>query len=206
MNRGRAGRRSQVMGITVAEDSTRDNVAAPLPGHDRTRERSLLKRAKRGDRDAIDELVGSHWDNAYRAALLISRDHQAAEDIAQESFLAALGSLRRFDRRRPFRPWLHRIVTNKAIDHHRSLARRAETLTEMPSPPVSARSDEGIAAELVEALDRLDAEDRAIVVLRHLLDYRSEEIGSILNLPAGTVRGRLSRALSTMRVELEEEL
>jgi len=194
------------MGIALAQDSTQDGAAISLPIHERTRERRLLRRAKGGDRESINELVGEHWDNAYRAALLISRDHQAAEDIAQESFIAALESLRRFDRRRPFRPWLHRIVTNKAIDHHRSLARRGEMLMKVPSSPDRASSGEDIPAELVEALDRLEIEDRAIVVLRHLLDYRSEEIGAILNLPAGTVRGRLSRALSTMRIELEEEL
>ena len=63
---------------------------------------------------------------AYRAAYLVVHDGAAAEDIAQESFLAAIRALDRFDRRRPFAPWLHRIVVNRAIDWARARALRAE--------------------------------------------------------------------------------
>ena len=63
---------------------------------------------------------------AYRAAYLVTHDAAAAEDIAQESFLAALRALDTFDRRRPFGPWLHRIVVNRAIDWTRARRLRAE--------------------------------------------------------------------------------
>ena len=61
-----------------------------------------------------------------RAAYLVVRDEAAAEDIAQEAFLAAIRALGRFDRRRPFGPWLHRIVINRAIDWGRARALRGE--------------------------------------------------------------------------------
>ena len=67
-----------------------------------------------------------HWPRAYRAAYLVVHDAAAAEDIAQEAFLAAVRNLDRFDRRRPFGPWLHRIVVNRAIDWARARALRAE--------------------------------------------------------------------------------
>src|SRR3954465_14034977 len=84
--------------------------------------RGSVRRAREGSAGAIDELFRAHWPAAHRAAYLVVHDSAAAEDIAQESFLAALRALDRFDRRRPFGPWLHRIVVNRAIDHVRRRA------------------------------------------------------------------------------------
>ena len=194
------------MGTPAAETALEIPAFAPsaMADGDRPEERRLVRRAQRGDRGAIDGLVGIHWDGAYRAALLVSRDHGAAEDITQEAFILALRSLSRFDRRRPFGPWLHRIVTNRAIDHVREWGRRAE-LIEREDTAAGQLEDPGLSADLSQALDRLSVEDRAIVVLRHLFDYRSVEIGQIMQLPAGTVRRRLAGALHAMRIELEDE-
>ena len=86
----------------------------------RASEAALVRAAQGGSERAVEELFARHWPDAYRAALLISHDRAAAEDIAQEAFLAALRALPRFDRRRPLRPWLHRIVVNRAIDWTRA--------------------------------------------------------------------------------------
>src|SRR2546425_270461 len=75
---------------------------------------------------ALELVFRAHWPRAYRAALLVVGDAAAAEDIAQESFLAAVRALDRFDRRRPFGPWLHKIVVNRAIDWGRARALRRE--------------------------------------------------------------------------------
>jgi len=80
------------------------------------RDAELVRAAQRGSEEAVEALFRRHWRRAHRAAFLIIRDAAAAEDIAQEAFLAAMRALDRFDRRRPFRPWLHRIVVNRAID------------------------------------------------------------------------------------------
>ncbi len=90
------------------------------------RERALVRDAQRGSAAAFEELFRSHWPRAYRAALLVVGDAAAAEDIAQESFLAAVRALDRFDRRRPFGPWLHRIVVNRSIDWARARGLRRE--------------------------------------------------------------------------------
>ena len=84
-----------------------------LPVAAERRERALVREAQRGSAAAFEQLFRSHWPRAYRAALLVVGDAAAAEDIAQESFLAAVRALDRFDRRRPFGPWLHRIVVNR---------------------------------------------------------------------------------------------
>jgi RNA polymerase sigma-70 factor (ECF subfamily) len=63
----------------------------------------------------MEEIFRRHWPRAHRAAWLVVHDAAAAEDATREAFLAAVRSLDRFDRRRPFGPWLHRIVVNRAI-------------------------------------------------------------------------------------------
>src|SRR4051795_6021892 len=89
-------------------------------------ERAWIRRAQDGSTSAMEALFRHHWGRAYRAAYLVVHDAAAAEDIAQEAFLAAVRNLDRFDRRRPFGPWLHRIVVNRAIDWARARALRRE--------------------------------------------------------------------------------
>src|SRR2546422_5745929 len=89
-------------------------------------ERARIRGAQRGSASDLEALFRHHWPRAYRAAYLVVHDSAGAEDIAQEAFLAAVRSLDRFDRRRPFGPWLHRIVVNRAIDWSRARALRRE--------------------------------------------------------------------------------
>ena len=93
----------------------------------RSDERAWIRGAQSGSVPDLEALFKHHWPRAYRAAYLVVHDSGAAEDIAQEAFLAAVRSLDRFDRRRPFGPWLHRIVVNRAIDWSRSRALRRES-------------------------------------------------------------------------------
>ena len=125
-------------------------------------------------------------------------DAAAAEDIAQEAFLAAIRSLERFDRRRPFGPWLHRIVVNRAIDHTRARTLRRETalVGDETAPP--DRSSEA-PDEMVSQLAELSPDHRAVIVLRYLLEYTPGEIAELLELPRGTVNSRLRRALDQLR-------
>ena len=145
-----------------------------------------------------------HWGPAHRAAFLIVHDAAAAEDIAQEAFLSAIRALDRFDRRRPFGPWLHRIVVNRAIDWSRARTLRREVAEPAESEAPEQRS-EGWSEEIVAALAVLDADQRAAVVMRHLLEYTPGEIADMLDLPRGTVNSRLRRALDRLAVELGEE-
>jgi RNA polymerase sigma-70 factor (ECF subfamily) len=163
------------------------------------REVALVRDAQRGSVGALEQLFRLHWPRAYRAALLVVDDAAAAEDIAQESFLAAVRALDRFDRRRPFGPWLHRIVVNRAIDWSRARTLRREIGAESaPEPSAPARESGERANELAAALSELGAEHRAVVVLRYLLDYTPGEIAELLDLPRGTVNSRLRRGLDRL--------
>jgi RNA polymerase sigma-70 factor (ECF subfamily) len=166
-------------------------------------ERSHLRAAQAGSVDAVEALYRSHWRPAYRAAYLIVHDQGAAEDIAQEAFLSALRALDRFDRRRPFGPWLHRIVVNRAIDWSRARALRGE-VGELPDQGSPITDPEPSTDELVPALAALSPEHRAVVVLRYLLDYSPGEISKLLGVPRGTVNSRLRRGLDELADRLRE--
>jgi RNA polymerase sigma-70 factor (ECF subfamily) len=146
-----------------------------------------------------------HWPRAYRTAFLIVHDHAAAEDIAQEAFLAAVRRLDRFDRRRPFAPWLGRIVANRAIDWTRARTARRESgddvpeRTAAPSSPVDRYSE-----EVMSALAALSGEHRAVIVLRYVLEYTPGEIARALELPRGTVNSRLRRGLDLLELQLRQ--
>jgi RNA polymerase sigma-70 factor (ECF subfamily) len=174
----------------------------------RRSERALVRDAQAGSAEAFEELFRRHWPRAHRTAFLIVGDAAAAEDIAQEAFLAAVRALDRFDRRRPLGPWLSRIVANRAIDWSRARAVRREVdaarapeAAAAPGEPTRPWSD-----SVVAALAELSPEHRAVIVLRHLLEYTPGEIARTLGLPRGTVNSRLRRGLDGLEAALREEL
>jgi RNA polymerase sigma-70 factor (ECF subfamily) len=171
-------------------------------GHDA----GLVRRARAGSAADFDALFREHWARAYRAAYLVVRDSAAAEDIVQESFLAAIRALDRFDRRRPFGPWLHRIVVNRAIDWARARSLRREVGDEPLATQAAPAAPEGRSLEAVaEGLQQLSPEHRAVIVLRYLLEYTPGEIAELLGLPRGTVNSRLRRGLDRLAAHVGEE-
>ena len=170
-------------------------------------ERAWIRGAQNGSTSAMEALFRHHWPRAYRAAYLVVHDSAAAEDIAQEAFLAAVRNLDRFDRRRPFGPWLHRIVVNRAIDWARARSLRRETdpalLETQPAADIPSNPH---AQTLAEGLADLSPEHRAVIVLRHVLGYTPGEIAELLGLPRGTVNSRLRRGLDELARRLGEEL
>jgi RNA polymerase sigma-70 factor, ECF subfamily len=171
---------------------------------------ALVRAAQRGSEEAFARLFARHWPMAHRAAWLVVRDGAAAEDVAQEAFVSAARALQRFDRRRPFAPWLHRIVVNRAIDAARARRTRAvvgepvEALLATEAAP-EARGALTFSEGVLAALAELSPEHRAVVVLRHLLEYTPGEIAEALELPRGTVNSRLRRALDRLQTQLEGE-
>jgi RNA polymerase sigma-70 factor (ECF subfamily) len=167
-------------------------------------ERAWIRGAAAGSIPDLEQLFRAHWPRAYRAAYLIVHDGAAAEDIAQEAFLAAVRSLDRFDRRRPFGPWLHRIVANRSIDWARARAARAEVARgDGNAPSAGPPTEPGNAAANGNELLALSPEHRAVIVLRYLLDYTPGEIADLLEIPRGTVNSRLRRGLDQLGANLD---
>jgi RNA polymerase sigma-70 factor (ECF subfamily) len=171
-------------------------------------ERAWIRGAQSGSASALEALFREHWPRAHRAAYLVVHDGAAAEDIAQEAFLAAVRNLDRFDRRRPFGPWLHRIVVNRAIDWARARALRRETAEQLyaemdEDTEENVQTGNPLPDDIAGGLRSLSPEHRAVIVLRYLLDYTPGEIADLLELPRGTVNSRLRRGLDHLEEILD---
>ena len=170
----------------------------------------LIERARKGEVMAYEELVRRYQDVAVRAAHVIAPDGDA-EDAAQEAFVKAYAALSRFRTGSPFRPWLLRIVTNEARNRRRSAGRRTGLALRAaedrplgdaaPSPESAVLAGETRQA-LLAAINGLRDEDREIIGARYFLDLSEAEAAETLGLPRGTVKSRLSRALSRLREQL----
>jgi RNA polymerase sigma-70 factor (ECF subfamily) len=165
----------------------------------------LVQRARQGSRDAAAELFRRHWDSAWRLARTVTGRRDMADDIAQDAFERAFAALSRFDRTRPFAPWLHRIVVNRALDLLRS-ERRLVGLDAADRIEGEWRDLRAEDAALLQAVAGLNPQRRVVIMLRYGLGYPPPEIAALLDLPVGTVHSRLARALDDLRdrqVEME---
>ena len=177
-------------------------------------ESELVERARRGDQRAYEELVRQHQGIAFRTAYVVAGSAADAEDAAQEAFVKAYRALGRFRPGAPFRPWLLQIVANEARNRRRSAGRRAglalRAAGENPSGD-AAPSPEGtvLAGEererLLAAINGLREEDRLVIACRYFLELSEEETAETLGLRKGTVKSRLSRALTHLREHMEAD-
>jgi RNA polymerase sigma-70 factor (ECF subfamily) len=164
-------------------------------------EAGLLARAKGGDLFAFEEIVRRYQRRVYGTARRIVRQHDVADDVAQDAFIRAYEHLQSFDLARPFGPWVCRIAANLAVNHVRSPESREEGLPEDHLERPQAGGDplgevlEGEARRVLDvALGALPAEQRAVFVLRALEEMSYREIADALGLSMGTVMSRLFRA------------
>jgi RNA polymerase sigma-70 factor (ECF subfamily) len=163
-------------------------------------------------------LVEEHYDRLFRAARFMCGDVQAAEDLVQETFLAAGETLDRFEGRSSPYTWLYGILLNKWRRYLRGQNRRTFSLqsmawddqpgdaadlvpSDLPGPPDHAEEHE--AAERVRrAIAQLPEDHRAVVILRFVEDLSYQEIGQMLDCPLGTVKSRIHYALKKIGKEL----
>src|SRR5437868_15058543 len=131
---------------------------------DERSDRLLVRAARAGDRDAAGALFGRYWQSAWRVAYGVTGRRALADDVAADGFERAFAALGRFDDRRPFGPWLHRIVANRALDLLRAERRLSdEELPDTPDlAPAHATGDRGLLASVIQ----LSLERRVVVVLR----------------------------------------
>ncbi len=173
-----------------------------LPVIDASRnERTLVLAAQRGEREAFSELVRTHERRAYAVARAIVVNHEDAEDAVQEAFLHAYRALHRFLPDQAFGAWLHRIVANAALDITRR--RKVRDADELPETVASPFRDPAEANELrqrlQDALEKLPARQRAVIVMHDVEGFKHAEIGTLLGIPEGTARSDLHYARSFLR-------
>jgi RNA polymerase sigma-70 factor (ECF subfamily) len=184
--------------------------ARTLPG---AASEELVARAGRGDAAAFDALARSHIDRSFRLALAILRSETNARDAVQDAYLQAWRQLPGLRDTASFDAWLDRILVNACrmqLRHHRVVRLREIDVAE-PADFVTAASsnpppDEHVAdADLVRtAMERLDADQRSILVLHHVEDRPVAEIAKVLGIPSGTVKWRLHAARAALQRALEE--
>jgi RNA polymerase sigma-70 factor (ECF subfamily) len=187
----------------VAPDASRDRAADDL-------EDRLIQRAQAGDFGAFADLARRHQGTALRVATVVLGRVDGAEDVVQDATVRAWRSIARFERGRPLRPWLLRIVANVARNERRSEGRRSQLA--LRAGALSARSaaspEEAVVtdaerARVTDALNRLGPDDRLTVGLRYFEQLSEREMAEVLDCPAGTVKSRLARAMGRLRTELE---
>jgi RNA polymerase sigma-70 factor (ECF subfamily) len=170
----------------------------------------LVEQARQGDWSAWEVLVQTHQEAVFRLAYLLLGDADEAADIAQEAFIRAYHSLRRFDESRPLRPWLLRIASNLSRNRRRSLGRYFAALQrfgradERSTPDVEVEAvRQRDARALWQAVQRLHPSDQQIVYLRYFMDLSVDETAAVLDVAPGTVKSRLHRALRRLREVIE---
>jgi RNA polymerase sigma-70 factor (ECF subfamily) len=177
----------------------------------------LVDRARRGDRDAFRMLVERYQRKVAALAIGMLRNREDALDVVQDTFTKAYQSLDKFKGDSSFYTWIYRIGVNLCIDHQRREARyvqagdpddAGEELTppspedlERDEPFEIARSSE-IGARLVDAINELTPEHRAVILLREVDGLSYEEISRVLDCPKGTVMSRLHYARRQLQARL----
>src|SRR5271154_717451 len=183
--------------------------ARPGKQQEAAHDRELVRAAQADDKEAFEELVRRHQHRVMAVAGGILRRREDAEEIAQQVFLKAYFSLKRFDQRAAFSTWLYKITVNECWDMLRKKKVRPlvyeSDLSEEQAPRVLASEEKGSPApdisERLEAkqrverlLEGLDERDRLMLILKEVEGFAIEEIAEVVNLNANTVKVRLFRA------------
>jgi RNA polymerase sigma-70 factor (ECF subfamily) len=176
----------------------------------------LVKAAKNGDTGAFEELVALFEQRVFRLCLHLTGNHNDAEDLAQETFLKAYAGLGGFREEAGFGTWLHRITVNLWTSELRRRKRGQPSSLDAPLETEEGEELDRVVVDplpgpdeildqketrrlLVQALDALSPEHRAILVLREIQGCQYEEIARILACPVNTVKSRLNRARMALR-------
>ncbi|MEV5533921.1 sigma-70 family RNA polymerase sigma factor [Streptomyces prunicolor] len=167
--------------------------------------------ARHGDSVAVDHLMRALHRDVLRYVAYLGADPQAVDDLAQDTFLRALGSLHRFEGRSSARTWLLSIARRAVIDSYRRAAARPrlsdvqdwQLAVELAQPQGLPGFDDGVA--LLDLLAVLPDERREAFLLTQLLGLPYEEAAELSNCPVGTVRSRVARARATLVHLLADE-
>ncbi len=175
-----------------------------------TREESWLKLALDGDADAFTHLVEAYQKPVFNLCYRMLGDPAEAEDAAQETFLRAYRSLKRYDNSRPFGTWLLSIAAHYCIDQLRKQRMRMVSVDELapfqlsddlpgPESALAVRQERQMVQGLLQDLSPIE---RAAVVMYYWYDYSYAEIGESLSLTESAVKSRLHRARRQMALKL----
>jgi RNA polymerase sigma-70 factor (ECF subfamily) len=171
----------------------------------------LVRRARDGDREALDALVARYDRYVFGVALLTLGDRSEAQDAAQEALIKAIRGLKGFKGDSSFDTWLYRVTVNTCRDFQRRKARQRETPLDGAAPdflasgPLQTTLDHERRQAIWNAVKALDPALREVVVLRYYLDMSGAEIADVTGAPLGTVYWRLHQAREALASLLAED-
>ncbi|MBD0316941.1 MAG: RNA polymerase sigma factor [Thermoleophilia bacterium] len=172
---------------------------------------ALVAKAKAGDRPALDVLVERHAPRVNRLAAQLMGDFEDARDAAQESLVKLCTRLRQFRGEAQFATWVHRLVVNTCHDFQdRKRVRATEPLPATDeaagddADPTRAHVLADLRRDLADAFARLSPDQRAVVVLRDVLDLSYEDVALAARIPVGTAKCYVHRGRERLRERLEE--
>jgi len=182
---------------------------------------ALVQRARGGDVEAFEQLIGPHLGRLYNYLARMVGDPSDAEDLTQDAILRAHRAIRSFRGGATFQTWLYRIATNIAVDALRRRGRHEAKVSSLDDP---VQADQGpiarevpdtqhdpqelaetaeLSQQVQKAIEQLSPKLRAVVVLFDLQGLTYEEIADTLRLPLGTVKSRLFNARTRLRELLQ---
>ena len=178
-------------------------------------EKQAIQRLKQGDIGGLEFLVNQFQKKAIHAAYLITRDLGLAEDVVQEAFINAFHSIRSFDEKRLFEPWLLKSVVNASVRAAQRFTRQVQ---------MGDEADEVLFVELIsrvesveeqiefieirdqvwDAMERLSPRQRAVVIQRYFLEMSEKEMAAESGAAVGTIKWLLNAARQRLRTLLAE--
>lgn len=178
---------------------------------DQIEDAQLIERLRENNLDALGVLFDRYYSQVYRTALVITRDNDIADDIAQDCFLRLHQYAHRIDTHLPLSPWLYRVTVNLAYTWLARRKRRRVSLEglvdHLMTPPRSSPDHLAERADIHDrvhnAINRLPHNQRAVIVLHYLWSMSLEEIAELLDCPVGTIKSRLHYARKALRAQLE---
>lgn len=165
----------------------------------------LLRAIHAGRTEAAGEFVLRSWDGIYAHVYRLVGDVHRAEDIAQETFLRALGALNALDLSRPLRPWLLRVATRLVIDERRR-ARAEVPLGGSEPARANGHADLEVRQATARAIAELPSEQRSALILRVHEQWSHAQIAAVLECAESTARWHLHQARAALRKKLESYL
>ena len=162
-------------------------------------ESEILVLVKNGDSKAYQVIVKKYMQTAYYIALGFVHNHQDALDLSQDTFIKAFRKIKSFDTGRPFFPWFYRILKNLCIDHFKRIRHRNEIPLEESYFLVQEKDDKEMKAALWQGIEKLEFEQKEIIVLRYFREFSYQEIAEITGKPIGTVMSSLHYAKKKLK-------
>jgi len=159
----------------------------------------LVKKAIAGDSEALSTLIDKYKDNAYNLAISIVKDKESAKDITQDSFLKVLENINRFKNESKFSTWLYRIVYNESLQYIKKIQK--VSMTDIESAKIENYSDGILTTEdryldldMYQAIEKLDKNERNIILLFYLAEKSIREINIITGLSFPNIKVILHRS------------